>query len=91
MVGSIEKGKKADVIVVDTHKPHLTPLYNPFSHLVYAAGPDDVSFTIIDGQVVMENRVLQTLDVENILEKARQRSEDVKVWVQSQDESSALP
>jgi 5-methylthioadenosine/S-adenosylhomocysteine deaminase len=91
VVGSIEKGKKADVIVVDTHKPHLTPLYNPFSHLVYAAGPDDVSFTIIDGQVVMENRVLQTLDVENILEKARQRSEDVKVWVQSQDESSALP
>lgn len=90
VVGSIEKGKKADVIVVDTNKPHLTPLYNPFSHLVYAAGPHDVAATIIHGQVIMEDRVLQTLDVDSILEKARKRSEDVKQWILSQDEPPPL-
>lgn len=90
-VGSIEKGKKADVIVVDTHQPHLTPLYSPFSHLVYAAGSHDVATTIIHGQVVMEDRELRTLDVESILEKARQRSQDVLHWVFPEDTSSSLP
>lgn len=37
MIGSIEKGKKADIIIVDINKPHLTPMYNPYSHLVYTA------------------------------------------------------
>jgi 5-methylthioadenosine/S-adenosylhomocysteine deaminase len=60
ITGSIETGKKADIIIVDTHKPHLTPLYNPYSHLVYSAGGADVSHSIINGRLVMEDRRLLT-------------------------------
>ena len=63
VTGSIEAGKKADIIVIDTRKPHLTPMYHPESHLVYAAKGSDVDTTIINGQVVMENGRLLTIDV----------------------------
>ncbi len=76
--GSLEKGKKADVIIVDTRKPHLTPLYNPYSHLVYAAGGSDVSHSIINGRLVMENRNLLTLDVSEVMEKARRQAAKIK-------------
>ena len=79
--GSLETGKKADVIVIDTNKPHLTPMYNPFSHLVYAARGQDVSHTIINGRLVMENRQLLTLDLEEIMARAMEKSLDVKKWV----------
>jgi 5-methylthioadenosine/S-adenosylhomocysteine deaminase len=49
-IGSLEKGKKADLIIIDTHKPHLTPMYNPVSHLVYAAMGSDVRTSIINGE-----------------------------------------
>jgi 5-methylthioadenosine/S-adenosylhomocysteine deaminase len=80
VTGSLEVGKKADVIVVDTHKPHLTPMYNPFSHLVYAARGQDVSHTVIGGRVVMEERTLTGLDLERILDQARGRAADVMRW-----------
>ena len=67
-IGSIEVDKKADVIVIDTHKPHLTPIYHPISHLVYSVGGQDVMHSIINGQVVMENRRLLTLDVDQIMD-----------------------
>jgi 5-methylthioadenosine/S-adenosylhomocysteine deaminase len=80
VIGSLETGKKADVIVLDTDKPHLTPMYNPFSHLVYAAGPQDVSHTIINGRVVMADRTLTTLDPDRVLDDARRRARDVRQW-----------
>lgn len=67
VTGSLEPGKKADVILIDTRKPHLTPLYNPYSHLVYAARGDDVDTVIINGRVVVENRRLRTVDVEAVM------------------------
>ena len=70
-VGTIEKGKKADIIVVDLHSPHLTPLYNPFSSLVYSANGSDVRDVIVDGQILMRNRIFQTLDPEEIMEKIK--------------------
>ena len=79
--GSLETGKKADIIIIDTHKPHLTPMYNPFSHLVYAARGQDVSHTIINGRVVMENRQLLTLDLKEVMAKAMEKAKDVKKWV----------
>lgn len=79
--GSLEVGKKADVIVIDTHKPHLTPMYNATSHLVYAAGGNDVSHSIINGQLVMENRKLLTLDINEIMERAREISIRVRSWL----------
>lgn len=65
-LGSIAPGMLADIIVVDFSGPHLTPLYNPVSHLVYAAGAADVRHSIIDGRLVMEDRKLLTLDIEEI-------------------------
>jgi 5-methylthioadenosine/S-adenosylhomocysteine deaminase len=81
ITGSLEVGKKADVILVDTAKPHLTPLYNPFSHLVYSARGNDVSHVVINGQVVMEDRELTTLNLSEIMERAKKKSRDVKAWV----------
>ena len=66
-IGSLEVGKKADLIVIDTHKPHLTPLYQPISHLVYAVGGADVCHSVINGELVMEDRRLLTLNMDRIL------------------------
>jgi 5-methylthioadenosine/S-adenosylhomocysteine deaminase len=81
MTGSLEVGKKADVIVVDTRKPHLTPMYNPTSHLVYAATGNDVRHSIINGNVVMEDRKLLTLDLAEIIAHAREKSVQVRSWL----------
>lgn len=67
VTGSLEKGKKADLIVIDTRKPHLTPMYNVYSHLVYAVGGSDVTASVIDGRVVMEDRRPAGLDLEKIM------------------------
>ena len=72
MIGSLEVGKKADCIVIDLDQPHLTPLYNPVSHLVYAARGGDVIHSVINGKVVMEDRQLLTLDETAILRKMQE-------------------
>ena len=74
-LGSIELGKKADVVLVSLKKPHLTPSFNPVSHLVYAAEGSDVDTVIIDGKIVMENRIVKTFDEEDVLKEANRRSE----------------
>jgi 5-methylthioadenosine/S-adenosylhomocysteine deaminase len=74
-IGSLEKGKRADIIVLDTRSPHLTPMYDPCSHLVYAAKGNDVMISIVDGKVLMENRELSTLAVDNILKDMRRIAE----------------
>ena len=66
-IGSLEKGKKADLIIIDTHKPHLTPMYNPVSHLVYAAMGSDVRTSIINGVIVMEEGHLKTINQKSVL------------------------
>ena len=70
-VGTIEKGKKADIIVIDLQSPHLVPLYNPYSSLVYSANGADVRDVIVDGQILLRDRIFQTLDPEEIMEKVR--------------------
>lgn len=69
-VGSIAVGKAADLIAVEVSGPHSVPLYNPYSHLVYTLGGRDVKHTLVNGQVLMENRNLQTLDEQEILREA---------------------
>lgn len=68
-IGSLEAGKKADCIVLDLNQPHLTPMYNPVSHLVYAARGGDVIHSVINGQVVMEARELLTVNESAVLER----------------------
>ncbi len=70
MVGSIEVGKRADIITIDYWKPHLKPMNNPISHLVYAAMGSDVRNVIVDGKIIMRDRRVLTLDEEKILEDA---------------------
>jgi cytosine/adenosine deaminase-related metal-dependent hydrolase len=74
-LGSIEAGKKADVILITLKKPHLTPAFSPVSHLVYAAEGSDVETVLIDGEVVMENRIVKTLKEEEIVKEAGIRGE----------------
>ncbi len=74
-LGSIEVGKKADLILVSLRKPHLTPALNPVSHLVYAAEGSDVETVVIDGKIIMENRSVKTLEEENVLQEANRRGE----------------
>ena len=67
-IGSLEIGKKADLIIIDTNKPHLTPMYNPVSHLVYAAMGSDVTTSIINGNVVMEDGQIKTMDIKAVID-----------------------
>jgi 5-methylthioadenosine/S-adenosylhomocysteine deaminase len=66
-IGSLEIGKQADIIVLDTRAPHLTPLYHPESHIVYAAGGSDVSHVMVDGTLLVRDRRLTTIDVDAIM------------------------
>jgi 5-methylthioadenosine/S-adenosylhomocysteine deaminase len=81
-IGSLEAGKKADVIVLDLNRPHLQPVYNLTSHLVYSATGADVRDVIIDGKVVMESRRLLTLDEGKILEKMNAVKENILQRIQ---------
>ncbi len=83
LTGSLEPGKKADLIVVDSQSPHMTPMYNPFSHLVYSARGNDVVHAIINGHQVMENRNLLTLNLTEIMTDAKEKSLQIKEWLSS--------
>lgn len=78
IIGSIEKGKKADCIVLDMNQPHLTPCYNIPSHLVYAARGCDVIHSVINGRIVMQQRRLTTIDENDILEKMTSMGEMIR-------------
>ncbi|RLC29011.1 MAG: S-adenosylhomocysteine deaminase, partial [Deltaproteobacteria bacterium] len=71
---------KADIIIVDTRKPHLTPMYNPYSHIVYSAKGSDVSHSIINGQPVMRHRELLTMDLDEVLGRAEEKADLVRKW-----------
>jgi 5-methylthioadenosine/S-adenosylhomocysteine deaminase len=81
VVGSLEVGKKADIILLDARKPHLIPLYNPYSHLVYSARGNDVTHSMISGRLVLENRNLLSLDLAEVLSKANEQAQRVLTWV----------
>ena len=72
LIGSLEAGKQADLIVVDTSAPHATPMYNVYSELVFALKATDVRTVVIAGRVIMDERKMLTLDEDEILQKARE-------------------
>lgn len=65
-IGSIEVGKKADIILLDLDKPHFYPRHNLVSAISYSAHGSDVDTVMVDGKIIMENREIKTLDVELI-------------------------
>ncbi|MGA3299136.1 MAG: amidohydrolase [Candidatus Acidiferrales bacterium] len=78
LIGSLEAGKKADLIVVDTTAPHATPMYNVYSQLVYALKATDVRSVVIGGKMVMEDRKMLTLDETAILVKANEYKKQIE-------------
>jgi 5-methylthioadenosine/S-adenosylhomocysteine deaminase len=74
-IGSIQVGKKADLAIIDFRKPHLYPLYNETSHLIYAAKATDVETVIINGKIVMENRQLTMVKAEKVMDMAEKAKE----------------
>ncbi|MGD9079091.1 MAG: amidohydrolase [Desulfobacterales bacterium] len=77
-IGSLEVGKQADVIIIDTSAPHLSPIYHPESHIVYAAKSSDVRDVVVDGRVRVRNRKVLSLDVEEIMARVREIARHIK-------------
>lgn len=76
-IGRIENGKAADIIIIDSHRPHLTPMYNPLSHLVYAATGTDVRDVIVSGKIVVRNRKILTIDLEDVMSRVRSLAQEI--------------
>jgi 5-methylthioadenosine/S-adenosylhomocysteine deaminase len=68
-IGSIEQGKRADIAAIDLRQPHLTPLYNPISHLVYAALGSDVRHVWVDGEPVLTDGVPTRIDMKGMMKE----------------------
>jgi 5-methylthioadenosine/S-adenosylhomocysteine deaminase len=76
-IGSLEAGKKADIITVSLNSPHMTPCYDIVAKLTWVAENSDVDTIIIDGKVVMENREVKTMDEEEVLKTAARVSDEI--------------
>ncbi len=76
-IGTLEIGKKADVIVVDAQSPHMTPLYNPKSSLVYSANGADVKDVIVNGRILMKDKYMQTLNADEIMGRVNAISREI--------------
>jgi 5-methylthioadenosine/S-adenosylhomocysteine deaminase len=76
-VGTIEVGKKADLVMVDMKAPHLTPYRHPISHLVYAANGGDVDTVICNGQILMQEREIVTMNENALLEEAEEATREL--------------
>jgi 5-methylthioadenosine/S-adenosylhomocysteine deaminase len=77
-IGSLEKGKQADVIIIENRSPHLTPMYHPASHIVYAAKSADVRDVIVAGRVLVRNQQIFSLDVEQIMSNVNEIADQIK-------------
>jgi len=76
--GELKRGFQADFFVLSFEEAHATPVYNPVSHLVYSSKSTDVTATYVAGQCLMKDRVLQTLDENEIKDKARRWAQKIK-------------
>lgn len=81
VTGSLEPGKRADVIVVGVDGAAQTPLFDPLSHLAYVAHGGDVRHTVVNGAVLMKDRRVLTLDEASVLVEARRAAEAVRAAV----------
>jgi 5-methylthioadenosine/S-adenosylhomocysteine deaminase len=77
-IGTLTEGREADLVCIAVDGPHTAPMYDPYSHLVFAARSSDVRHVMIRGQVVVRNHELQTMDRERIEAQAREFSENVR-------------
>ncbi|ACL04132.1 amidohydrolase [Desulfatibacillum aliphaticivorans] len=71
VTGSLEKGKRADIIVIDVDAPNMTPMYHPESAVVYAASADNVKHVFVDGRQLVQDGRLTSMDLEKIMDEVR--------------------
>ena len=76
-IGSIEVGKKADLVLMDMKTPSLTPFRHPVSHVVYAANGGDVNTVICNGEILMRNKELEVLDEASVIQLAEEAAEEL--------------
>ncbi len=69
-IGSLEPGKRADIIAFDMRKPHLSPFYDPYSHIVYAARPSDIDMVMVDGKMIVQGGRALACDEAAIIARA---------------------
>jgi len=89
-IGSLETGKKADVILIDWFKPHLMPMNMPVYRIVYYANGEDVSSVLVDGRVLMRDRRVLTVDENKVL-TAAQRESDLAIHRAGLEKWTAMP
>ncbi len=77
-IGMLKEGMEADLICVATDGPHATPLYDPYSHMINAARSSDVRHVLVNGKVVVRDRQLETLDLEEIQTQANEVAERIR-------------
>lgn len=75
LIGSLEKGKQADIVAIDLDRINTQPVYNPVSHIVYASKHDQVTHVWVAGKPLLDNRELTTLNSEALIDKGR-------IWAQ---------
>ena len=80
-LGQLAVGRRADVIIVDTTRPHLQPMFDPVAQVVYAAKASDVRTTVIDGRIVMHERMVRTLDQRAVLAAAATMADRVRAAI----------
>jgi 5-methylthioadenosine/S-adenosylhomocysteine deaminase len=76
-IGTLETGKKADVIVINMRRPEWYPNYSEVQNLVYSASGDAVETVYIDGRLIMENRKVLTVDEDEILDRCAVLGADI--------------
>lgn len=76
-IGSLEVGKKADIIIIETQSANMMPSYDPYATLVYQANPSNVDTTIVNGKVVMEQRQMQTVQLDEIRQSVEAFESDI--------------
>ena len=80
-IGSLEVGKLADIIVIDTKAPNMIPVYNPYSALVYSAYATNVKHSVVDGKLLMENRNILTVNEKTVRDEALKFADVVRKTV----------
>ena len=90
-IGSLEAGKRADMVFVRADAPHAVPMFNVYSHLVYALKGSDVRHVVVNGRVVVRNRRVLTLDMPAVLKKAAEYQRSVAASVAAPSAVPAAP
>ncbi|MCD9491469.1 amidohydrolase family protein [Photobacterium phosphoreum] len=80
-IGSLEVGKLADIIVIDTKAPNMIPVYNPYSALVYSAYATNVKHSVVDGKLLMEDRNILTINEKTVRDEALKFADVVRKTV----------